>query len=91
MDLDLEQLAAAVLRLPDAARAELASRLLDSLEPDTRDEPASTITSAWETELDRREAELDANPTLGIPASEVFQVLDADLAAFRIARSTKEH
>jgi hypothetical protein len=32
MDLDLDQLAQAVLRLPDAARAELATRLLESLD-----------------------------------------------------------
>ena len=77
MALDLEHLAEAVLRLPDAARAELASRLLDSLEPDAPDESEAVIASAWETELDRREAELDADPTQGVPAAEVFRILDA--------------
>lgn len=42
--------------------------------------------SAWDAELDRREAELDANPSAGIPASEVFRELEADLAALRAAR-----
>ena len=90
MDLDLEQLAAAVLRLPDAARAELASRLLDSLEPDVHDESPAAIASAWEAELDRREAELDENPTLGVPAAEVFHVLDEELAATRVARGPRD-
>jgi len=91
MDLDLEQLAAAVLQLPDAARAELAARLLNSLEPDSRDESAAAIASAWETELDRRQSELEADPTLGIPAAEVFRLLDADLAASRAARNPRNH
>jgi hypothetical protein len=46
MDLDLEQLAAAVLRLPDAARADLATRLLASLEPDMPADPQVGISAA---------------------------------------------
>lgn len=87
MDLDVEQLAEAVLRLPDAARADLATRLLASLEPDASGDSAEAIVSAWDAELDRREAELDADPSIGIPAAEVFRVLDADVAAQRAARS----
>ncbi len=87
MDLDLEQLAAAVLRLPDAARADLATRLLASLEPDVPGDSAAAIASAWDAELDRREAELAEDPSMGIPAAEVFRVLEADLAAQRAARS----
>ena len=87
MDLDLEQLSAAVLRLPDEARADLATRLLASLEPDVPRDSAAAIASAWDAELDRREAELDADPSGGIPAAEVFRVLEADLAAQRTTRS----
>ena len=87
MDLDLEQLAAAVLRLPDAARADLATRLLASLEPDVSGDSAAAIASAWDAELDRRAAELAEDPSTGIPAAEVFRVLEADLAAQRAARS----
>ena len=90
MDLDLEQLAAAVLRLPDAARADLATRLLASLEPDVPGDSASAIASAWDTELDRREAELAEDPSIGIPAAEVFRVLETDLAAQRAARSESD-
>ena len=85
MDLDLEQLAEAVLRLPDAARAELATRLLASLEPDVSGDSVEVIASAWEVELDRRDAEIAVDPRIGIPAAEVFRVLDADLAAQRAA------
>lgn len=89
MDLDLEQLAVAVLRLPDAARADLATRLLESLDPDVPHDSAAAVASAWETELDRREAELQAHPESGIPVEEVFRILDADLAAVHAARSER--
>ena len=83
MDLDLDQLAAAVLRLPTAERAELASRLLESLEPEG--EAPDVVAAAWEAELARRETEFDADPSIGLSAAEVFRVLDADLAARRSA------
>ncbi len=82
MDLDLEQLAAAVLRLPDAARADLATRLLASLEPE---QPGDSAT-AWDAELERRDAELTTDPRSGVSAAEVFRVLEADLAGQRAAR-----
>ena len=87
MDLDLEQLSAAVLRLPDAARADLATRLLASLKPDVSADLAAVIAETWDAELDRREAELDADSSAGIPAAEVFRVLEADLVAQRTAWS----
>jgi|GEM_PF-2449516 len=90
MELDLEQLAAAVLRMPDAARAELGARRLDSLEPDTPEESAAAIASACDTELDRRQAELEANPTVGIPAAEVVRLLDAVLAAHALDLSAAD-
>ena len=81
MDLDLDQLSHAVLHLPVAARAELASRLVDSLDAVETTESAKSVAAAWEAELDRREADFDVAAGFGIPASEVFQRLDADLAA----------
>jgi putative addiction module component (TIGR02574 family) len=82
VDLDLDQLAAAVLRLPAAARAELASRLLESLDVEEAESP-DVVAAAWAAELDRREAEFEADPSIGIPAAEVFRTLRADLAARR--------
>ena len=89
MDLDLDQLAQAALRLPDAARAELATRLLESLDAADTVESPEAIAAAWETELDRREAELVADPCLGIPAEEAFERLEKDLAARRTAREIR--
>ena len=88
MDLDVNQLAQAVLRLPMPARAELATRLLESLDSAALDEPVESVAAAWEAELDRREAELDADPSLGIPAEEAFAHLNAKLAASRASRET---
>ena len=83
MDLDLDQLAAAVLRLPPAERAELASRLLESLETEDTNEPPDVVAAAWEAEVTRREAEFEADPSIGIPTAEVFRALDAELSARR--------
>ena len=89
MDLDLDQLAQAVLHLPVAARAELASRLLESLDAAEATESAESIASAWEAELDRREADFETGAGFGIPASEVFGRLDADLAALAANHETR--
>lgn len=88
MDLDLDQLAAAILRLPAAARAELASRLLESLDADEGESP-DVVAAAWAAELDRREAELEADPSIGIPAAEVFRMVRADLAARRASEAAR--
>lgn len=80
MDLDLDQLSQAVLHLPIAERAALASRLLESLDAATATESADSIAAAWEAELDRRESDFAAGG-FGIPASEAFRRLDADVAA----------
>ena len=88
MDLDLDQLSQAVLHLPVAARAELASRLLESLDAAETTESAESIAAAWEAELDRREADFAANAGLGIPASEVFQRLDVNLAVLSAKHET---
>ena len=89
MDLDLDQLSHAVLHLPIAARAELASRLLESLDSAETSEFAESIAAAWEAELDRREADFAADAGFGIPAPEVFRRLNADLAALSRNRETR--
>ncbi len=88
MELDVTQLAQAVMRLPAAARAELATRLLESLDDAAPSESAEAVAAAWEVELDRRDAELETDPSLGIPAEEAFARLHGDLAAARAARET---
>jgi len=89
MDLDLDQLAQAVLHLPIAARAELASRLLKSLDTAEATESGEAIAAAWEAELDRREADFSTTAGFGIPAAEVFGRLDADLAALSTNHETR--
>lgn len=88
MDLDLDQLSHAVLHLPIAVRAQLASRLLESLDAEQMTESAESIAAAWEAELDRREADFTADAGFGISASEVFRHLDADLAVLAANRET---
>ncbi len=88
MDLDLDQLSQAVLHLPIAARAQLASRLLESLDAAQMTESAESIAAAWEAELDRREADFTTDAGFGIPVSEVFRRLDADLAVLSANRET---
>ena len=88
MDLDLDQLSQAVLHLPIGARAQLASRLLESLDAAETTESAESIAAAWEAELDRREADFVADAGFGIPAAEAFRRLDAHLAALSANRET---
>jgi putative addiction module component (TIGR02574 family) len=52
-------------------RAELASLLLESLEPDEND----SVGQAWEIEVGRRVAEIRAGSATGKPAEQVFAEL----------------
>jgi len=88
MDFDLDQLSQAVLHLPIAARAELASRLLESLDAEERAETPEAIATAWEAELDRREADFATGIGVGVPAADVFQRLEANLAALQAPPET---
>ena len=84
MHLALEELAAAVLRLSAAERAELAARLLASLEDDDAERQA--YDAAWEAELDRRDAAADADPAPPVSADAALAEVRADLAARRQTR-----
>ena len=46
------------------------------------------VAAAWETELDRRDAEFDADPALGVLAEDAFARLEADLLAQRRSHET---
>ena len=84
MDFDLDTLGAAVLRLPSADRARLASQLLASLDGAAAEQAA--YDAAWEAEVDRREAAADADPASELPAEEALAAIRAELAARRGAR-----
>lgn len=84
MDYDLDQISQAVLHLPVAARAELASRLLESLDAAESSETPEAVAAAWEAELDRRERYFG----VGIAAADAFQRLEANVAALQTPRET---
>jgi putative addiction module component (TIGR02574 family) len=60
-----------LLRLPEADRVELARVLWDSLDQ----ESVEAAEIAWEAELNRRFAEIEAGAASGRPAKEVFDEL----------------
>lgn len=65
---NLDDIAAEALELPLTARAELASRLLDSLD-DLSEEESDQL---WAEEAERRYAEYKAGNIKAVPAEEVF-------------------
>lgn len=64
-----EEIEAAALRLDPRPRARLASRLIESLEVLSTKEN----TEMWVEEALRRDAELDADPSTGRTAAEVYR------------------
>ena len=71
----IADLEAEALKLDPSSRARLAARLLESLDALSEDEHARL----WNDEAARRDAELDADPSLGRPAEEVFRDAKARL------------
>ena len=68
-----KDIVAEALELPLAARADLASKLLDSLDELSESE----IEQLWAEEAERRYAEYKAGRTEAVPAEEVFARLRA--------------
>lgn len=73
---DLEEQA---LRLPPKERGELIHRLIVSLDGEPEDSP-EVIAKAWDEEIARRVADMEAGRTKLIPADEVFKEIDAIIA-----------
>ncbi|HEX2191462.1 MAG TPA: addiction module protein [Longimicrobiaceae bacterium] len=74
MGLPLKQLEAEALELSAQERAQLAHRLLVSLDEDTDDDPAA-VERAWAEEIHRRVAEVEAGTAELISAEQVFAEL----------------
>lgn len=74
MSLPLKQLEAEALELSSQERAQLARRLLVSLDEDVDDDPAE-VERAWEEEIRRRLQEVEAGTAELIPAEQVFSEL----------------
>ncbi len=72
----LEELESQALQLSPPERGKLIHRLILSLESEPEDSPEA-IAQAWDEEIARRVADMDAGKTVWIPAEEVFARLDA--------------
>lgn len=73
MPITLESVTAEALQLTADERAELIETLIASVEP------PSALHPAWEAEIERRLADLDAGRTQAVPADEVFARIEAKL------------
>jgi putative addiction module component (TIGR02574 family) len=78
MSLPLERLEAEALELSVEDRARLAQRLLESLD-DLPEEDLDEIERAWNEEIERRIADLEAGKAELIPAEQVFAEVRARL------------
>ena len=75
MTATLEAIEAAAMQLSAEERAELIERLIDTVLP------APPLHPAWEAEIARRVAEMDAGLVEGIPAEKVFAEMRAMIEA----------
>ncbi|HET6233189.1 MAG TPA: addiction module protein [Longimicrobiaceae bacterium] len=74
MSRSLEKLTTEVMELPRPDRAHLAQKLIESLH-DTTDEDSAEVERAWEEELGRRWAEIEAGTAKLVPGEVVFAML----------------
>ena len=82
MSATLKALEAEALKLSPQERSELAERLITSLHGQPEDTPEA-IAKAWDEEIARRVADMEAGRTKWIPAEEVFKEIDAVISAHR--------
>lgn len=76
----LKEIEALALELPIKERSELAHRLIVSLDGEPDGTPEE-IAKAWDEEIARRVADMEAGRTQWIPAEQVFAEIDALIAA----------
>lgn len=82
MAITLAEVEAQALQLPPRERGELAHRLIVSLDGPAEDSPEA-IAQAWDEEIERRVADMEAGRTQWIPAEEVFKEVDEIIASAR--------
>lgn len=75
----LDELEAQALKLPPHELGELIHRLLVKLDGEPDGTPED-IAKAWDEEIARRVADMEAGRTEWIPADEVFKKIDAMIA-----------
>ncbi len=78
----LKEIEDQALQLSPQERGELIHRLIVSLEGTPEDSPEA-ITRAWDEEIARRVADMEAGRTEWVPAEEVFKEIDEIIAAAR--------
>jgi len=71
MNASAKQLYDRALQLPDGERAELAARLIESLDPDVDED----MDAAWGREIQRRLAELDSGQVAAVPWPEARRMI----------------
>lgn len=79
MTANLEEIETQAKKLSPKERGELIHRLILSLEGDPEESPEA-IAKAWDEEIARRVADMEAGRTQWIPADEVFKEVDAIIA-----------
>ena len=84
MGVMLEELENKALQLSPKERGELIHRLIVSLEGEPEDTPEA-IAKAWDEEIARRVADMDAGRTKWIPADEVMSRLRTKVLAAKNA------
>lgn len=70
-----ERLLSEALDLPEMERAELAARLIESLEPPTDDD----VDAAWAAEIERRCAAIDSGTAVTSDWSEVRRRIESEI------------
>ena len=78
----LKEIEEQALQLTPKERGELAHRLIVSLDGEPEDSPEA-IAKAWDEEIARRVADMEAGRTEWIPAEEVFKEIDQIIATAR--------
>ena len=76
----LQKLEDQALQLSPKERSELIHRLIISLDGAPEESPEA-IAKAWDEEIARRVADMEAGRTKWIPAEEVFKEVDAIISA----------
>ena len=76
----LKEVEAQAMQLPQKERDELIHRLIVNRDGEPQDSPEA-IAQAWDEEIARRVADMDAGRTKWIPADEVMTKLRAKIAA----------
>ena len=78
------------LALPEKKRAELAERLLRSLDgPEPSGAEQAEIDAAWDREIERRMRRMEEGKTQLIPAEEVFAEAEQVVRKVRVAKRKK--